>query len=65
MHYTNEETALVSAVLGETDTSSSSDLPYSLDPTPNPQEVSGENLAWKCLEHWNASVGVDEGKTSL
>ena len=23
-----------------------------------------ENLAQKCLEHWNAAVGVDEGKNA-
>jgi len=22
----------------------------------------GKNLAQKCLEHWNAAVGIDEGK---
>jgi len=24
--------------------------------------LGGKNLTWKCLECWNAAVGVDEGK---
>jgi len=31
-------------------------------PDPTREEVSGKNLAQKCLEHWNAAVSVDEGK---
>jgi len=26
------------------------------------REGSGENLTRKCLEHWIAAIGVDEGK---
>jgi len=28
------------------------------------RKVLGENLAWKHLEHWNAAVGVDEGRNT-
>ena len=38
----------------------------SLDPRPFwPHEGLGNNLAWKCLECWNAAVGVDEGKNAF
>jgi len=31
-------------------------------PDPTREEGSRENLARKCLERWNASISVDEGK---
>ena len=39
---------------------------YSLDPRPfwPTRKGLGNNLSWKCLEHWNAAVGVDEGKNA-
>jgi len=33
-----------------------------VDSRPTCDEGSGENLAQKGLERWNAAVGVDEGK---
>jgi len=32
------------------------------DPSSSARKGLGKNLAWKCLECWNAAVGVDEGK---
>jgi len=32
-----------------------------LSPDPTREEGSMENLAWKCLECWNAAISVDEG----
>ena len=38
----------------------------SLDPRPFwLREGLGNNLARKCLERWNAAVGVDEGKNAF
>ena len=39
----------------------------SLDPRPfwPREEGSGNNLTRKCLERWNAAVGVDEGKNAF
>ena len=31
---------------------------------PEPSGHTGNNLARKCLERWNAAVGVDEGKNA-
>ena len=35
------------------------------DPSGRARKGLGNNLAWKCLERWNAAVGVDEGKNAF
>ena len=38
------------------------DLVWTPDPSGRARKGLGNNLARKCLERWNAAVGVDEGK---
>ena len=40
-------------------------LVWTLDPSDRARKGLGNNLARKCLEHWNAAVGVDEGKNTF
>ena len=35
------------------------------DPSGRARKGLGNNLARKCLERWNAAVGVDEGKNAF
>ena len=35
------------------------------DPSGHARKGLVNNLAWKCLECWNAAVGVDEGKNAF
>ena len=37
-------------------------LVWTPDPSGHTRKGLGNNLARKCLERWNAAVGVDEGK---
>ena len=39
-------------------------LVWTPDPSGRVRKGLGNNLARKCLEHWNAAVGVDEGKNA-
>ena len=40
-------------------------LVWTPDPSGHVRKGLGNNLAWKCLERWNAAVGVDEGKNAF
>ena len=37
---------------------------WTSDPSGHARKGLGNNLARKCLEDWNAAVGVDEGKSA-
>ena len=41
------------------------DLVWTPDPSSRAKKGLGNNLARKCLERWNAAVGVDEGKNAF
>ena len=41
------------------------DLVWTPDPSGRARKGLGNNLAQKCLECWNAAVGVDEGKNAF
>ena len=41
------------------------DLVWTPDPSGCVRKGLGNNLARKCLERWNAAVGVDEGKNAF
>ena len=40
-------------------------LVWTPDPSGRARKGLGNNLARKCLERWNAAVGVDEGKNAF
>ena len=40
-------------------------LVWTPDPSGHVRKGLGNNLAQKCLERWNAAVGVDEGKNAF
>ena len=40
-------------------------LVWTPDPSGHARKGLGNNLARKCLERWNAAVGVDEGKNAF
>ena len=42
-----------------------SSLVWAPDPSGRARKGLGNNLARKCLERWNAAVGVDEGKNAF
>ena len=42
-----------------------SNLVWTPDPSGCVRKGLGNNLARKCLEHWNAAVGVDEEKNAF
>ena len=47
------------------DTSASKEVVWTPDPSGRARKGLGNNFARKCLEHWNAAVGVDEGKNAF
>ena len=41
------------------------DLVWTPDPSGHARKGLGNNITRKCLERWNAAVGVDEGKNTF